>query len=265
LLKGEQPEESIMRQLHQPAISSRRGRQLGAGGVRGAFTLVELLVVIGIIALLISILLPALNKARAAGNAIACASNLRQIGMSIHQYTRDNNGFFPSYDDGSAVSAPAGGSLRFWFKKIDTYLCNTDLSTWSAESGVWNCPSVDLGERAASGWNWARLPYGYNSYLGYWYDYGSKAIYSNPTKITQIKRSAEKIMAGDARGRMDGTYRSLLDAGVYYQTPPEARHNNRANILYVDGHVEPDVLNDVSTYAGGPWTPQLLRLWVTGY
>ncbi|MGB7158739.1 MAG: type II secretion system protein [Tepidisphaeraceae bacterium] len=56
----------------------------------GGFTLVELLVVIGIIALLISMLLPALNKAREAGNRAACLSNLRQIGQMIHLYANEN-------------------------------------------------------------------------------------------------------------------------------------------------------------------------------
>jgi prepilin-type N-terminal cleavage/methylation domain-containing protein len=59
------------------------------------FTLVELLVVIGIIALLVSILLPALNKARGAANSIACQSNLRQMGVAMFMYTSDNKGLLP--------------------------------------------------------------------------------------------------------------------------------------------------------------------------
>src|SRR5947199_4142927 len=79
---------------------SRPSKSLG-------FTLVELLVVIGIIALLIAILLPALSKARKASRTTACLSNIRQLVMGEIQYVTDNKGHFsPYYDFGGLPPAP---------------------------------------------------------------------------------------------------------------------------------------------------------------
>jgi len=72
---------------------------------RGAFTLVELLVVIAIIAVLIGVLLPALRKARLASQAVACQSNLRQIGLGFRMYTENNKGVLPACgDDGDSFN-----------------------------------------------------------------------------------------------------------------------------------------------------------------
>src|SRR5580704_4317755 len=80
--------------------------------VRG-FTLVELLVVIGIIALLISILLPALNKARQQANLVACSSNLRNIGQLVFEYAAENKGYLP-YGTGEVFAPNSTTNTEYW-------------------------------------------------------------------------------------------------------------------------------------------------------
>jgi prepilin-type N-terminal cleavage/methylation domain-containing protein len=85
------------------------------------FTLVELLVVIGIIAVLIAILLPALASARASAAKVACASNLRQIALATMNYSVENRGYLPEYrkydrwDHGSSGSGPSASYTYFTF------------------------------------------------------------------------------------------------------------------------------------------------------
>lgn len=116
------------------------------------FTLVELLVVIGIIALLISILLPALGAARRQANAVKCAAALRDIGSAFQLYTIDNKGWFPiaRCDNYRVGYMPAAGSA-YWWDFIVRYVSKTKVGTSSGtnaadaleatKSIIWGCPT----------------------------------------------------------------------------------------------------------------------------
>lgn len=130
------------------------------------FTLVELLVVIGIIALLISILLPALSSARRQANTVKCESSLRQLGNAMLMYVQDNKGYLPApritytYNVGSLSFIGEGGNdvqgktvadYARWFNLIAKYVMhaqsegtaqNADqMNQQLTGSVIWGCPS----------------------------------------------------------------------------------------------------------------------------
>jgi prepilin-type N-terminal cleavage/methylation domain-containing protein/prepilin-type processing-associated H-X9-DG protein len=122
-----------------------------------AFTLVELLVVIGIIALLISILLPALNKARESAKTIKCASNLHNIGAGMAIYIANFHGVFPPSNiynglqvdaSGQSPTSPTNGFLH-WSALIfnNAYASSPPYANFRTTSGweMFQCPSLDKG------------------------------------------------------------------------------------------------------------------------
>jgi prepilin-type N-terminal cleavage/methylation domain-containing protein/prepilin-type processing-associated H-X9-DG protein len=118
-------------------ITSRRG---SARRRAPAFTLVELLVVIGIIALLISILLPSLNRAREQAKTVQCLSNVRQMGNAVNMFTSEHQGYLPKawFND-----RPRPGSGTLWnYPNANTWEWSYIVSTYLAKNeGVFRCPS----------------------------------------------------------------------------------------------------------------------------
>ncbi len=228
------------------------------------FTLVELLVVIGIISILIAMLLPALNRARDAARTVACLSNLRQLGMSFQMYTDQNQGYFPptSY-------TTAANELYTWPGIL--------FATKNASAGVFACPGFGVGEYP---WNHFRNPpsaidgassaWAYSQY-GYNYTFIGSGVHlpstftgdkTAPAKRTTIRRPEEKILLMDSRSVTvpDRGYYIIADYSSTFNYQPAVRHSNNhgLNILWIDGHASTmQIKNPDNPYAAG----ELDRYW----
>jgi prepilin-type N-terminal cleavage/methylation domain-containing protein/prepilin-type processing-associated H-X9-DG protein len=102
---------------------------------RAGFTLVELLVVIAIIGVLIALLLPAVQSARAAARSASCKSNLRQIGLAIQQFCQTHRGNFPEWSHGD--DRRSAEDKRSWIYTLAPYLESVDQIRIGPEDPFW--------------------------------------------------------------------------------------------------------------------------------
>lgn len=195
------------------------------------FTLIELLVVIAIIAILASLLLPGLRKARETSQQIACSGNMKQCGVAMQSYLNDSNGWFPP-----ASTWP--GSVPIWSMKIQSLgYAGTSCDYGTQPSMVFLCPSDSAGKAKPAS---ERLYYcyGYNAYaLGMDQSWGP--VWS--CNLSRIRKFSEVICFADS------TKADTVNSGYYVIYPRWApaqtslsvfkRHNKGSNIFFLDGHV----------------------------
>lgn len=241
-------------------LSRRRG---------GGFTLVELLVVIGIIALLISILLPSLQAARRQANSVKCLSSLRQIGNAFLLYENEYKGFMPPAiheANATATRLPIDVERR-WYDLIAKYISSakidayTDIKSIREKSVIWGCPEWSRTDFQVSSADNYRPGYGMNYYTDNYFvntttskfltDYTyilanrSRGLYVKPNKFS--KRASEKGLIIDSMTQIVNipgfaTYDySAVVAGGWQPGPASDPYTNASKAFYVDAsrHAKP--------------------------
>ncbi len=202
---------------------NHNNRKESAAMKRNIFTLIELLVVIAIIAILASMLLPALSKARAAAQSVKCKSNMKQHALGYHMYANDNNDYVIPIN---CYSAALGG---------DVYWCglspNSGLEPFKGSAPesalIFQCPAIPRAD-CASGT--AYMP---NGYAGWsegraWTVRKTLSAVEEPSKLF-LQMCSKK-----------GPYGSWFTTAYHFAVANQSNsyfHSERTNMNFFDGHV----------------------------
>ena len=223
----------------------------GTNSNQRAFTLIELLVVIAIIAILASLLLPALAKAKQKAKAVKCVSNEKQIALGYLLYASDNSDYLPlAAHEGDAAPCQ-------WFFEISPYIAKqaTNYTNLVAKANVVACPSAKLEKvfPPSTPASEAYGGYGQNYvYLGY-------LLETDRVKTAKVTKPTETCMNGDGLDPAPGL--NWWNYGYLYppsrppwgttKVLPYIRHGKGGNYSWVDGHVSMTSWQIMSNGANG--------------
>ena len=198
-----------------------------------AFTLFELLVVISIIALLVSMFMPAITLVRDAARGTACTSHLRQIALAFHGYANDQDGWFPPVNN---VDHTNNGQWYTNLLSTQGYLPEPTLDAWGGTSrGVWRCPGLT---DAALAWG---------SY-GILRDslHGSQSNAGNQHGVLRgmVSRAADRVLVADAEKVVERQSIIYLECPLTSpwnalparQAAPRHGKGRISNVAFHDGH-----------------------------
>lgn len=195
--------------------------------VSSGFTLIELILVIAIIGVLIVVALPVISKCYAQGQSVQCISNLRQWGIALNLYAADHNGLTPRRGQG-VQAFWITDRPDDWFNALPPYLglpsysdqVNSGHPAVPTDKSVFVCPAA-VKEPVYPNF----LCYGMNMYLSPW-------IRPDPHRLVELPSPSQLVFMADGPGGWCSTIPSSQGYSV------KARHNGRANVVFVDGHVQ---------------------------